>query len=151
MEPVRKLLYENHHYDINIFKKDFIECQGILNDFDPQFSQHKYKWYRAPYGIMTKEMATFVKEQNVSSILGDVYGCDPNFEGDPDYIANYILTHVRPGSVIILHMPSQDMRYTNLEVLRIILPKLTQVFHLVTLSDLAKIEHRELQTKSTQN
>lgn len=58
--------------------------------------------YRAPFGMLRRTQARWVKALGYAPVLGDVYPEDPHV-GDPARIADETLRRLRPGSIVILH------------------------------------------------
>jgi peptidoglycan/xylan/chitin deacetylase (PgdA/CDA1 family) len=60
------------------------------------------RWYRAPFGLMTRGNANAVRREGLEPVLGDVYPEDAARPG-ADRIVRRTLDRLRPGSVVILH------------------------------------------------
>lgn len=58
--------------------------------------------YRAPFGMLRRSQARWVKALGFTPVLGDVYPEDPH-ESDPARIADATLRRLRAGSIVILH------------------------------------------------
>jgi len=63
---------------------------------------HRPGAYRAPFGLLRRSQARWVKELGFTPVLGDVYPEDPH-ERDPARIADATLRRLRAGSIVILH------------------------------------------------
>jgi peptidoglycan/xylan/chitin deacetylase (PgdA/CDA1 family) len=89
-------------------------------------------WYRPGSAFLSKGVMNAATQQlGYRVVLGDVYPMDAHVPW-PWYCARYVLRHVQPGSVIVLHD-----RARTLQTLELILPELKrQGYEIVTLSDL---------------
>jgi peptidoglycan/xylan/chitin deacetylase (PgdA/CDA1 family) len=58
--------------------------------------------YRAPFGMLRRSQARFVRQLGYVPVLGDIYPEDPH-EPRADRIAGTTLRRLRPGSIVILH------------------------------------------------
>jgi peptidoglycan/xylan/chitin deacetylase (PgdA/CDA1 family) len=86
------------------------------------------KYYRPPYGIMTRKQFVCARDIGYQVVVGDVYPYDAQ-EKSSKFIINYALRRIIPGSIIILHdgIPSNQggkYKYNTLEALGILLPRL---------------------------
>jgi len=88
-------------------------------------------WFRPGSGILTRGIMYAADTENCRVVLGDVYPLDAHVPW-PWLNAQYVLRHVRPGSVIILHD-----RARTVQTLEIVLPELKRRgYEICTLSDL---------------
>ena len=84
-------------------------------------------------------MYKIIDKYNLTLILGDVFANDTSIP-DPNYISKYILNKVKPGSIIIIHMPEKGVREWNLEAMDLILQGLNdKEIDIVTLSQLKSL------------
>jgi len=116
-----------HKYSKEEFSEVFLDCEAKINsclssvnktlpaDCNPVNRQNN-KWFRPPWGAMSDAMMQVLKEQDFRIAMSDCYGLDVICR--PPYIADYTVKHARPGSVILLHMPSKGFREYNMESLR---------------------------------
>ena len=58
--------------------------------------------YRAPFGLLRRSQARWVRELGYAPVLGDVYPEDPHVR-EPALIAGETLRRLRAGSIVILH------------------------------------------------
>ena len=63
------------------------------------------RFYRPPFGVMTRAQAERVRGWGVTPVLGDVYPRDPDRPGTEAIVAR-TLAGLRPGSILILHEAS---------------------------------------------
>ncbi|HET7550945.1 MAG TPA: polysaccharide deacetylase family protein, partial [Gemmatimonadaceae bacterium] len=95
------------------------------------------RWLRPASGWYTRAMLTTMKQQGYRCALGSIYPYDAQISS-ASLSAAYIMSNVRPGSVIILHEGS-DRGGRTVEVLRRVLPALRKRgFRVVSLSDLSR-------------
>ena len=97
----------------------------------------RVRWFRAPQGIYTDRMRKVVQDHNLRHAIGDAY-CDDWGVRDAKWIARTLLKQVKPGSIIILHMPEKGFREHTFEALELLLQGLSKRgLKCTTLSDLA--------------
>jgi peptidoglycan/xylan/chitin deacetylase (PgdA/CDA1 family) len=95
--------------------------------------------FRPPYGQRLLFLPWFLSRTNRLTVLWDVAAdSDPAIASDPTRIVQYVVNHVRPGSIVVLHAEI-DSRTTGREAL----PRLIGVLHaagyrFVTVSDLLR-------------
>ena len=58
--------------------------------------------YRAPFGMLRRTQARYVRQLGLVPVLGDIYPEDPHVN-DAERIAAMVLKRLRPGSIVILH------------------------------------------------
>lgn len=73
-------------------------------------------WFRAPQARYTKTMKATVENHGMRHALGDAY-CDDWAIEDAGFVSRTLLKMVRPGSIIILHMPEKGYREHTLQAL----------------------------------
>ena len=106
--------YNKHSQDD--FENDLIETNSILSIYSEEIS----KWYRPPHAKMSKHMINVLDKYDLTHVLGDVFANDTSIP-DPEWIAKYILNKVKPGSIVIIHMPERGVREWNYKAMDIIL------------------------------
>ncbi len=95
--------------------------------------------FRPPYGQRLLFLPWFLSRTNRLTVLWDVApDSDPAIADDPTRIVEYVVNHVRPGSIIVLHAEI-DSRVTG----RAALPRLIGALHtagyrFVTVSELLR-------------
>jgi peptidoglycan/xylan/chitin deacetylase (PgdA/CDA1 family) len=93
------------------------------------------RWLRPASGWYTGAMVATMEQQGYRCALGSVYPYDAQLSS-ASLSAAYIMTNVRPGSVIILH-EGGDRGRSTVEVLRRVLPALRdRGYRVVSLSEL---------------
>lgn len=120
------------------FKQQLEECDKVIYPPDYQYGIpglindgiHKYKWFRPGCGIPTKWMVDIARERGYHIALGDIYPQDP-VSRSPKVNSDFILKHAHPGGIIIIH----DRPWTP-EMLKMLLPELTDEFKIVSLSEM---------------
>ena len=65
-------------------------------------------------------MQRVLKTHDMIHVLPDVFAHD-TFIPDPKWIAKYILKKVKPGSIILIHMPEKGLREWNFEAMKLTL------------------------------
>ncbi len=80
------------------------------------------KWFRPAAGYCTPGILNSAEELGYQTILGDVFPYDPWIK-DSSFHSKYILTHVRPGSIIVLHDLAGNGKITS-KTLDLIIPAL---------------------------
>ena len=109
-----------------------IETKSILN----KYSKNLPKWYRAPHASISDDMHEIIKKHNLKHVVGDVFANDTSIP-DANWISSFILKNVKPGSVIIIHMPEKGIREWNYLALENILNGLKErKLEIVTLTEL---------------
>lgn len=111
-----------HKYSSKDFELDFISTRKILSHYQKEPS----KWYRAPFGKLSKNMQVILNKYNTIHVLPDVFAHD-TFIPDPEWIAKYILKRVKPGSIILIHMPEKGLREWNFYAIKLILMGLKEI------------------------
>ncbi|CAJ1341604.1 unnamed protein product [Effrenium voratum] len=96
------------------------------------------RWFRAPQGKYSGKMHGYVSKHGMQHALGDCY-CDDWAIEDSDWVASTLLSQVRGGSVIILHMPERGFREHIFRAMELLLQGLEQRgLEVTTLSQLAE-------------
>ena len=123
-------------FNANDFENDLLETNKILSEFTTNISN----WYRAPHAAISDNMHIVLDKYNLTHVIGDVFANDTSIP-DPDWISNFILKKVKPGSIIIIHMPEKGVREWNYKALEDILIGLSEMnLKVVTLTELKSNE-----------
>ena len=80
--------YKN--YTTDEFEFDLHLTKYILSLYKQEYSS----WYRAPFGILTKEMQTVIERENLIHVVSDAFAND-TYIPDPNWISKYILNRVK--------------------------------------------------------
>ena len=100
------------------------------------------KYFRFPGLCSEAEDVTEVEREGYAVIGGDVRGGD-GFEANPAKIISTVLGHVRPGSIVILHMHGGPNAPETAKALPAIIQKLrSEEYTFVKVSDLLKLSGR---------
>lgn len=114
------------------FEQRLLQTDSLLSVF-----QDSLRWVRPASGWYSAEMAQAARRHGYRLALGSVYPNDAQ-NPFPSYHVRYILRHVEPGAVIVLHEGSEARRRI-LTVLHRVLPALkARGYQIVTLSDLMR-------------
>jgi len=129
----------NHNmYDIpykNINPSDFEDDLLKTNTILEKFTENISNWYRAPHASISDSMHIILDKYNLTHVIGDVFANDTSIP-DPDWISQFLLKNVKPGSIIIIHMPERGVREWNYQALEQLLIGLKeQNFEISTLTD----------------
>ena len=98
------------------------------------------KWYRAPFGKLTNDMQIVLEKNNLVHVIPDAFAHD-TYIPDPSWISNYILRKVKPGSIILIHMPEKNLREWNMKSLELTLKGLKDLN--LKILNLTQMETRE--------
>lgn len=79
--------------------RELQEATHVLEDI----AQQPMHWLRPPYGRMTKGIVRWSKRHNQRIMLWDVMPADFDPGTNANRVAKVLKTHVRPGSIIVLH------------------------------------------------
>ena len=108
--------WKYNKYSSEDFEYDLLRTKKVLSHYRKSPS----KWYRAPFGKLSKSMKRVLKTHDMINVLPDVFAHD-TFIPDPKWIAKYILKKVKPGSIILIHMPEKGLREWNFEAMKLTL------------------------------
>lgn len=155
---VKKNIYEkynceigNHSFmhenvqtnDINSVRNSIIQCQNAISktfDVVPTL-------FRAPYGEISDDVLSLLKELNMTPIRWSVDSedwCTDN----KDYIIANVLNNIADGDIVLMH----DRNQITIDALDFILDKLNQNgYSFVTISELFKIKGLELNSDKIYN
>ncbi|MDY7080450.1 MAG: chitin deacetylase family protein [Chloroflexota bacterium] len=141
-EVVRRIIKDGHELanhlttdersiklSLSDFEKRLLDAHGVLSQFSD------VRWFRPGAGWYNAEMLSIIHRHGYRCVLGSVHPFDPQLPSSW-FAAYYILSNVRPGSIIILHDYGARGERTA-TALATILPELDQRgFRVVTLSEL---------------
>ena len=120
----------SHRLPISVFSMELQRAGAELTRFDD------VRWFRPGGGWFNTEMVAAARRAGYGTALGSVYPFDTTLPS-PRFVAWYVRTQVRAGSVIVLHDGGARGRRTA-AALEQILPALErQGFSVTTLSALA--------------
>ena len=108
--------WKYNKYSSEDFEYDLLRTKKVLSHYRKSPS----KWYRAPFGKLSKSMQSVLKTHDMIHVLPDVFAHD-TFIPDPKWIAKFILKKVKPGSIILIHMPERGLREWNFEAMKLTL------------------------------
>ena len=111
--------YQN--YSIDEFEFDLNLTKDILSLYKQKYSS----WYRAPFGKLSKNMQKVIDRENLIHVVPDAFAND-TYIPDPNWISKYILKRVKPGSIILIHMPEIGVREWNYEAMKLTLQGLKE-------------------------
>lgn len=100
--------------------------EQFLNDFNQTTENLKIyiddipKYYRAPHAKISSEMIEVLDEKGYKHIMCDAYAADTEVP-DPVWISNMILKNIKPGSIVLIHMPEKGVREWNYEAMELTL------------------------------
>jgi peptidoglycan/xylan/chitin deacetylase (PgdA/CDA1 family) len=95
-------------------------------------------WYRAPHAKFSRTMQQVLAEKGLTHVMVDCFANDTAIP-DADFIAQFVLSTVSDGSIVLIHMPEKEMREWNLQAMRETLAGIrARGFDIVTVSDLVK-------------
>jgi peptidoglycan/xylan/chitin deacetylase (PgdA/CDA1 family) len=101
------------------------------------------RWFRPGSAFFTPPMLRVASRQGYRTALGDVFPFD-SFIPNSGFHAWYILRHIRPGSVIILH-DANGRGARTAATLEVVLPTLRDCgYQIVTLSELEALSAPQL-------
>lgn len=97
------------NYSPNQFETDLIQCENLIKKFQPPT---EIKWYRPPSGALKAWQIPILEKHGYKIAMGDVYPFDVKMPvSSINWVINYVLRSIRPGSIVILHSP--DMIYRS--------------------------------------
>lgn len=97
------------------------------------------KYFRFPGLCFDAASMKVVEDQGYTAVGGDVDGADA-FEKSPRWVASYVLTHVRPGSIVVLHLQGGPNAPATAAALPDIIKTLrSEGYAFVKVSDLLKL------------
>lgn len=69
-----------------------------------QLTGRKASLFRAPYGEINDTLVTVAAKQGMKTIQYDLASGDPDKHINADRLRKYVVSHTRPGSIIVMHM-----------------------------------------------
>lgn len=124
-------------YSSEEFQLDLKKTDSILTTFSSCIP----KLYRSPFGKFSKKMNQVLKLNNYIHVTCDVFANDVAID-DPQWISSHILKTVKPGSIILIHMPEIGFREWNFEAIKRTLEGLKGLnYDVVTVSALLKVNN----------
>jgi peptidoglycan-N-acetylglucosamine deacetylase len=109
------------------------------DDLLKQYAVSYKKYFRFPGLCSDAQAMRTVEEQGYTVIGGDVDGADA-FEKSPKWVASDVVSHVRPGSIVVLHMHGGPNAPATAGALPEIITKLrSEGYTFVKVSDLLKL------------
>ncbi len=111
------------------------KTDGLLRKYAASYK----KYFRFPGLCSDAKAAKMVADQGYTVIGADVDGGDA-FEKNPKWIVSVVTTHVRPGSIVVLHLHGGDNAPETAAALPDIIRKLrAEGYSFVKVSDLLKL------------
>ena len=124
-------------YTSEEFLRDLNFTENILLKYRSKPST----WYRAPFGRISKEMQKIIDDKKMVHVVTDAFANDTTIP-DAKWISNFILRKVKPGSIILIHMPEKNVREWNLQAMKETLEGLKQKnYKIVNLTKLYKKDY----------
>ena len=112
------------------------ELEAELEDTHSLLSEYgAVRWFRPGSGMFTRDMLGMASSHGYRTALGDVFPLDPLIPSSR-FHSWFILRHVRPGSVIVLH-DAHGRGVRTADTLATVIPALQERgYRIVTLSEL---------------
>ncbi|MGA8356070.1 MAG: polysaccharide deacetylase family protein [Xanthobacteraceae bacterium] len=109
------------------------------DDLLKQYAVSYKKYFRCPGLCSDAQAMKTVEEQGYTVIGGDVDGADA-FEKSPKWVASDVVSHVHPGSIVVLHMHGGPNAPATAAALPDIITRLrAEGYTFVKVSDLLKL------------
>lgn len=125
-------------YSVEDFEFDLLLSKDILTRYNQKYS----KWYRAPFGKLSENIEHVIDKHKMIHVLPDAFAHD-TYIPDPDWIAKHILKKVKPGSVILIHMPEKGVREWNYKAIELTLKGLkAKKLKVLNLSEIDAIRNK---------
>ena len=126
------------NYSEEDFLIDFNRADSILESYTNSISD----WYRSPFGQLSKNMQNVLDNNNVTHVVCDAFANDTAIP-DSEWISKFILSRIKPGSIILIHMPEKGVREWNYEAMRLTLQGLKdRNIKVVTLTELSNMSNK---------
>ncbi len=140
----------NHSYSHGAFHSP---CYGLFpipaskqaaevrktDDLLKQYAVSYKKYFRFPGLCSDAQAVKTVEDQGYTVIGGDVDGADA-FQKSPKWVASDVISHVRPGSIVVLHMHGGPNAPATAGALPDIIARLrAEGYSFVKVSDLLKL------------
>ena len=120
------------------FKSDLLLTKKVLSQYNQKYSY----WYRAPMGQLSNNMNEVLHENNMVHVLPDTFAHD-TYIPDPKWISKYILKRIKPGSIILIHMPEKNIRQWNYEAIELTLKGIQEKnMSILNLTEMKQLEKR---------
>jgi peptidoglycan/xylan/chitin deacetylase (PgdA/CDA1 family) len=144
----------NHSYSHPGFTSNCYSLKNINNKENDQritktdrllknYAVKHSKIFRFPGLCYEKEDLSAVFENDYIAIGGDVLG-DDGFENNLEFIENHVVSEVRPGSIVVLHMMGGPNAPKTNEAIKEIIKKLkNKGYGFVTISELLEMGEPE--------
>lgn len=114
------------------FERKLVETDQAISEYGSTI------WFRPGSGWYSPRMLRIIREHGYTVVMGSVFPFDTYYHA-PDFAGWYILTHVHPGAIIVLH-DYGDRTEQTLEVLQTVIPELQREGYVfVTLSELNQV------------
>ncbi|MEM8954298.1 MAG: polysaccharide deacetylase family protein [Verrucomicrobiota bacterium] len=114
------------------FEEDLRSMHKVLSEYG------EVRWFRPGWGPYDRRMVEQASRLGYRTALGDVFPYDV-FVPSTGFHERYILKHVKPGSIVIVHDGGGRGRRTA-EMLDLVLPQLRDKgYEVVTLSEMAAL------------
>eukprot|EP00980_Cylindrotheca_fusiformis_P003846 scaffold858_cov123-Cylindrotheca_fusiformis.AAC.22 len=145
------------------FRQELLEAEShlarIYSNYHKQYYEtnkrrrdrpEPWHWFRAPQGLMSKNMCQVLKEEGITSVLGDCYCDDWAFaqDGNIQPVAPIMLSQLDTtgGSIAIFHMPQRGFREGSLKALRLFLEGVKRKnMHCISLTEMmAKLQTKQM-------
>jgi len=124
-----------NEFSKDAFEKDFNETDKILK----QYTEDIPKWYRAPHAKISKTMQQVIDKKGYTHVVCDGFASDTSIP-DPKWISRFIPKKVKPGSIVLIHMPEKGIREWNFEAMELTLKGLKDKgYQIVTFSKLYQL------------
>lgn len=115
-----------------VFEEDLRATHEVLSEYGD------VRWFRPGWGPYDKKMVEQASALGYRTALGDVFPYDV-FVPSTGFQERYVMKHVEPGSIVIVHDGGGRGRRTA-ETLEMVLPQLAAAgYEVVTLSEMAAI------------
>lgn len=113
------------------------------NNAPPASDTGGVRWFRAPHGRYTREMAVALERRGLTNVMCDTYACCPIIQ-DATFISTHLSTRCQDGSIILLHMPEVHVRHWCFDAMVGLLEKLKErQLRVVTVSELSRLATRQ--------
>ena len=109
-------------YSEEDFEFDLLLSKELLITYSQPYS----KWYRAPFGRFNNTIENVISSHQMVHVLSDAFANDTVIP-DPIWISKHILKNVKPGSIILIHMPERGVREWNYKALDLTLKGLKEM------------------------
>lgn len=126
--------YQN--YTTDDFEFDLLLTKKILSYYKQEYSY----WYRAPFGQLSATIEKVINKHRMIHVLPDAFAHD-TYIPDPNWISKHILRKVKPGSVILIHMPEKGVREWNYKAIELTLKGLKEKnLQILNLTEIKQLE-----------